>query len=251
MASRPNKLMLFIGQLHDIPDRPFGPLLPSRRAYAREHLLPVGYVLPFDPSTYADRAALRARLGYGPEPLVIGAIGGTAIGRELLELWAESFPMVAERLPGVRFRLVAGPRLDPASVRVPTGVEITGYVSALYEPLKASDLALVEGGSTVTLELTALRRPFLFFPREGDFEQEHMVAERVLRHGAGKRVRFSETTPESLAEIILAYVGKEADWPLIRTDGATIAAKLIAQRFLGHTEAERPTLEHGPVQGAG
>ena len=46
------------------------------------------------------------------------------------------------------------------------------------------------------------------------FEQEHMVAERVLRHGAGKRVRFSETTPSSLADMILAYVGKEADWPV-------------------------------------
>jgi UDP:flavonoid glycosyltransferase YjiC (YdhE family) len=236
MASGPNRLMLFIGELLDIPDRPFGPLLPSRRAYARQHLQPVGYVLPFDPNDYADRVELRSRLGYGPEPLIIGAIGGTAIGRELLELWGQSFPIVAERLPDVRFRLVTGPRLDPTSVRVPPGVEVSGYVPDLFEHLAASDLALVEGGGTVTLELTALRRPFLFFPRDGDFEQEHMVAERVLRHGAGKRVRFIDTTPAAVAGLILAGVCKEADWPRIKTDGATVAARLITERFLTTTE---------------
>jgi UDP-N-acetylglucosamine:LPS N-acetylglucosamine transferase len=203
--------------------------------------VPVGYVLPFDPREYANRSALRARLGYGPETLVIGAIGGTAIGRELLELWAATYPMVAERIPDIRFKLVAGPRLNPTSVRVPPGVEITGYVPALYEHLAASDLALVEGGGTVTLELTALRRPFLYFPREGDFEQEHMVADRVLRHGAGKRVRFAETTPSALAEMILASVGKEADWPRINTNGAAVAARLILQRFFEHTDQQRLT----------
>jgi UDP:flavonoid glycosyltransferase YjiC (YdhE family) len=240
IASKPSRLMLFIGELLDIPDRPFGPLLPSRRAYAQEHLHPVGYVLPFDPKEYADRIAVRSRLGYGSQPLIIGAIGGTAIGRELLELWGQSYPMVAERLPDVRFRLVTGPRLDPTSLRVPPGVEVAGYVPDLFEHLAASDLALVEGGGTVTLELTALRRPFLFFPRYGDFEQEHMVAERVFRHGAGKRVRFIDATPAAVADMILAYVGKEADWPHIKTDGAAVAARLITERFLTGKELAAP-----------
>jgi UDP:flavonoid glycosyltransferase YjiC (YdhE family) len=233
MGPRTNKLQLFIGQLADIPDRAFGPLLPSRRAYARAHLQPVGYVLPFDPSAYADRAAVRARLGYGPEPLIIGALGGTAIGRELLELWGSAYPLLVERIPGVRMRLVAGPRLAPETISVPPGVEVIGYVPALYEHLAACDVALVEGGGTVTLELTALRRPFLYFPREGDFEQERMVAERVARHGAGQRMRFSETTPEMVANAIVAHLGIQPAWAPIETDGAVVAARLIAQRFLG------------------
>jgi hypothetical protein len=36
--------------------------------------------------------------------------------------------------------------------------------------------------------------------------------------------------------MILAGVGKEADWPRIKTDGATVAARLITQRFLTTTE---------------
>ena len=97
----------------------------------------------------------------------------------------------------------------------------------LYEHLAACDVAVVQGGGTTTLELTALRRPFVYFPLEGHFEQNLVVAKRLARHGAGERLIYSETTPETLAEAVVEQLGREASWPGIPADGARQAAALI------------------------
>lgn len=55
-------------------------------------------------------------------------------------------------------------------------MEVRGYVDRLYEHFAVSDLAVVQAGGTTTLELTALRRPFLYFPVEEHFEQRVHVA---------------------------------------------------------------------------
>jgi len=83
------------------------------------------------------------------------------------------------------------------------------------------------GGGTTTAELTALRRPFVFFPLENQFDQQLYVAERLARQGAGIKMRYFETTPESLANAIRTNIGKDVDWEPIPVDGARKAAKLI------------------------
>ncbi len=220
-------LTLFVGELEDVPDTSFGLLLPNRREWAEKLCEFVGYILPFDPEDLQDRAFLRGKLGYDDRPLVIGSIGGTAIGKSLLELCGRTFPLLTERIAGVQMVLVCGPRLDPASLDLPAGVEARGYVPDLHEHLAASDLAVVQGGGTITLELTALRRPFLYFPIEGHSEQEVHVAGRLLRHGAGERMTLSSTTPEVLTNRIVANLGTAPTYPLIPVDGARIAAKKI------------------------
>jgi UDP:flavonoid glycosyltransferase YjiC (YdhE family) len=222
-------LGLFIGEEEDVPDTAFGPFLPNRRAWARARCEFVGYVLPFEPERYSDRATLRRRLGYDDGPLVLCSIGGTAIGKALLELCGRAFPLAASRLPGLKMVLVCGPRLDPEGLDVPDGVEVRGYVPALHEHLAASDLAVVQGGGTTTLELTALRRPFLYFPIEGHSEQEIHVASRLARHGAGKRMAYSFTSVEALADAIVENVGLEAQYPSIPVEGAKVAAARIGE----------------------
>jgi UDP-N-acetylglucosamine:LPS N-acetylglucosamine transferase len=88
-------------------------------------------------------------------------------------------------------------------------------------------MVVIVGGGTTTIELTALRRPFVFFPLENQFDQQLDVAERLARHRAGIKIRYFQTTPESLAQTIKAHIGKEVDWKPIPTDGAQKAAKLI------------------------
>jgi len=91
----------------------------------------------------------------------------------------------------------------------------------------ACDAAVVQGGGTTTLELTALRRPFVYFPLEYHFEQNLVVAERLHRHGAGERLSYAGTTPEGLAEAVFGQLGREAGWPSIPADGARLPAELI------------------------
>lgn len=182
-------LTIFIGEDEDIPDTKLGFLLPNRRVWARARVVQcVGYVLPFEPEQYADKGKIRERLGYGKERLIICSIGGTSVGKDLLELCGRAFPIVKKKLPDVRMILVCGPRLTANSLSIPKGVEVKEYVPRLYEHFAASDLAIIQGGGTTTLELTALRRPFLYFPLEGHFEQQLHVAGRVARHGAGAKL---------------------------------------------------------------
>jgi UDP:flavonoid glycosyltransferase YjiC (YdhE family) len=101
-------------------------------------------------------------------------------------------------------------------------------VERLYEHLAACDLAIVQGGGTTTLELTALRRPFIYFPLEGHFEQELHVARRLDRHRAGVRLPYRTTTPERLAAVVVANIAREVAWPPIATDGARNAAEVLS-----------------------
>lgn len=222
-------LAVYLGEPEDIPDRRFGFLLPNRREYAKTHYNCTGYALPFDPADLGAVDQLRQQLGYGGETLIVCTIGGTSIGRDLLELCARAYPLIRSAYPDLRMILVCGPRLETDSLDVPEGVEIRGYVPELYRHLAVCDLAIVQGGGTVTLELTALRRPFLYFPLEGHYEQQIAVAERLARHRAGVKMSYSGTTPESLAQTAMSHLQVEADWPPIPTDGVRRTAELIGQ----------------------
>jgi UDP:flavonoid glycosyltransferase YjiC (YdhE family) len=220
---------LFVGEAEDIPDRSMGLGLPSRREHALRYYRFLGYVLPFDLAEVADRRQLRAELGYGAGPLVVVSIGGTAVGRDVLETCARAFPLVRARLPELQMVLVCGPRIDTKTIAAPPDVRVLGYVPRLYRHLAASDLAVVQGGGTTTIELTALRRPFVYVPVEGQCEQELAVSGRLARHRAGIRLSRPELTPERVAELVLANVGAEATWPPIPVDGATVAATAILE----------------------
>ena len=86
--------------------------------------------------------------------------------------------------------VVAGPRIDPAAFPETDGLEVRAYVHNLYRHLAACDLAVVQGGLTTSMELTANRRPFLYFPLRHHFEQNFHVRHRLERYGAGRAMDF-------------------------------------------------------------
>ena len=237
VTGRDDNAALFIGEPADIQDRRFGAFLPNRRRYAGGHVIFLGYVLTFDPASLPSKPALKAELGYGPGPLVVCTVGGTAVGRELLELCGRAYPLAAARTPNLRMVLVGGPRIDPAVIEAPAGVERRGAVPDLYRHMAAADLVVTQGGGTTTLELTALRVPFLFFPVKSQAEQEVTIANRLARHGAGVRMDLSGTTPETLAAQIVKYIGARVSYPEVAFDGASHAADVILDRL----ERRRPT----------
>ena len=197
MTARGRNAAIFFGEIEDVPDRPFGFLLPNRRRYAEQHVEFVGYPLSFDMNDLPRRDVLRRELGYGEEPIVVCTVGGTSIGSDLLELCGHAFPIAAARTPGLRMIIVAGPRIDPKSLDVPEQVERHGMIPQLWRHLAACDLAIVQGGGTTTLELEALRVPFLFFPLRNQSEQEVTIANRLARHGAGIRMACHRQAPRS------------------------------------------------------
>lgn len=155
-------------------------------------------------------AQVRSRLGYDERQLVLCSVGGTTLGDPLLRLFAAAYPRIKERAPDARMMLVAGPSIDPDALEVAPDVEVHGYIPRLYEHLAACDVAVVQAGGTTTLELTALRRPFVHFPLEGHFEQS-LVAEQLSQHQAGEQLAYSQTTPDALADAVLRLLGCTRD----------------------------------------
>ena len=217
----------FIGELEDVPDRSFGLMLPNRRKIAEERVTFVGYIVPEDIDRYKDKLVARQLLGYGDEPLVVCSIGGTSAGKELLDLCVRTYPLIKSRLSNVRMILVCGPRLSTEAINAPQGVDVLGYVPNLYRHMGAADLCIVSGGGTITLELTALEKPFLYFPLEQHFEQEVSVAGRCQRHRAGIKMVCSKTSPELLAETVFSNIDRGVDYAKIPIDGSKEMAKRI------------------------
>jgi len=221
---------VFVGNPDDVVPDTFGPDLPLIGEWTREHYDFAGYVTGFDPTQFADRHAVRAELGYHPdEQVCVVTVGGSGVGGHLLRRVIASFPEAKARVPGLRMVVVAGPRIDPASFPTYDGLEVRTYVHELYRHLAACDLAVVQGGLTTTMELTATGRPFLYFPLRHHFEQNFHVRHRLARYGAGRCMDFDAATPEVIAAAIAAAIGRPVSYRPVEADGAARAAALIAE----------------------
>jgi predicted glycosyltransferase len=221
---------IFVGDPDDIVPDDFGPGLPSIRAWTEDHFTFSGYITGFDPTPLIERReGLRRELDYHPdERVVIVTVGGSGVGEALLRRVIASYPEAARQVNGLRMIAVAGPRIDPAVLDAPAGVEVRAFVPDLYRHLAACDLAVVQGGLTTTMELAAARRPFLYFPLRDHFEQNRHVRHRLERYGAGRYMDYDESPPEVIAGAIAAEIDRPVEYRPVETDGAARAAALIA-----------------------
>jgi predicted glycosyltransferase len=217
---------VFVGNPADVVPDSFGPGLPAIRDWTESHYDFSGYVTGFDPGQLGDRRAL----GYADDERVcIVTVGGSGVGADLLRRVIAAYPEARERVPGLRMIVVAGPRIDPASLPRHEGLEVRPYVHELYRHLAACDLAVVQGGLTTAMELTASRRPFLYFPLRHHFEQSFHVRHRLERYRAGRCMDFELDGPHEIAAAIAEEIGREVDYLPVETDGAARAAGLIAE----------------------
>jgi UDP:flavonoid glycosyltransferase YjiC (YdhE family) len=115
LFSGEKNLALFVGQPEDIPDKKLSFFHTNRREHAEKFYNFIGYVLPFDPSEYTDKTKIRTKLGYGPEPLIVCSAGGTSIGKDLLQLCAQAYPIIKQKVPDLLWFLYAVPALSPMS----------------------------------------------------------------------------------------------------------------------------------------
>ncbi len=221
---------LFVGNPDDIVADRLGPQLPLIRAWTEQHFDFPGYITGFDPRALGERAALRAELGYRDgEQVCLVTVGGSGVGRALLEKIIAAYPLAKRRLPALRMIVVAGPRIDPASLPQQPGLEIRAYVHNLYRHLAACDLAIVQGGLTTAMELCAAKRPFLYFPLRHHFEQNFHVRHRLERYRAGRCMDFDLADPDVLAAAIALEIGRTVDYRDVETDGARRAAERLAE----------------------
>ena len=221
---------VFVGNPDDVVADRFGAELPAIRDWTEEHFAFSGYITGFTPPTADEIGAWRADLGYADDELVcVVAVGGSGVGRALLDKVIAAYPLAKRQLPALRMIAVAGPRIDPAMFPTSPGLEVHGYVDRLYRHLCVCDLAVVQGGLSTTMELAAAKRPFLYFPLGHHFEQSFHVRHRLDRYGAGVCMDYTATDPDLLATAIVDNVGQPVTSRDVESDGAARAARLIAE----------------------
>jgi pimeloyl-ACP methyl ester carboxylesterase/predicted glycosyltransferase len=220
---------IFVGDPEDIIPRDFGRGLPAMRDWIPRHFDFAGYIIGDHPEAFGPRDELRRSLGYRPDERVcIVTVGGSAVGAHLMRRILQSYPLARKKLPELRMVVVAGPRIDPHSLGAQEGVELRAFVPDLDRHLAACDLALVQGGLTTCMELTAAGTPFLYFPLRNHFEQNFHVAHRLDRYGAGRRMDFATSTPEAIAEAMVETLAEPVAFRAVAADGAGRAARMLA-----------------------
>lgn len=165
--------------------------------------------------------AIAREMGYvTDEPVCLVTVGGSGLGGALLEQVMAAHPMARRHVPDLRMVVVTGPRIDPDSLPTHEGLDVRAFVPQLYRHLAACDLALVQGGLTTGMELTATRRPFLYFPLGHHLVQSFHVHHRLRRYRAGRRVDFASTDPDGIAEAIATELSRPVDYRTDESDGA-------------------------------
>jgi predicted glycosyltransferase len=221
---------IFVGSPDDVVPHAFGEGLPAIRPWVEEHFDFSGYIPAPGAGEAADREALRAELGYGPEERVcLVTVGGSGVGSGLLQRVIDSFPAARASVPELRMIVVCGPRIEPGSLPAPEGVELVGYVHDLSRHLAACDVAVTQGGLTTCMELAAAKTPFLYAPLHRHFEQRLHVRHRLERYGAGEAIELAAAGPDEIAAGIVAALRAQARPADVERDGAARAARMIAE----------------------
>jgi pimeloyl-ACP methyl ester carboxylesterase/predicted glycosyltransferase len=203
---------IFVGHPEDVVPLGFGDGLPAIRPWVEEHFDFSGYVLAPDAGQAAER-----------EPVCVVTVGGSGVGGGLLQRVVDAAPLLGD----LRMLVVCGPRIDPASLAVPDGVEVVPYVHQLAQRLASCTVAITQGGLTTCMELAAAKTPFVYAPLARHFEQNVHVRHRLERYGAGRAIDLAASTPESIAAAITGALD-QAPPEDVERDGAARAARLIA-----------------------
>ena len=221
---------VFIGDPDDIVDVPLGPGLPSARTWTEQHFDFPGYVMA-DRAGATDRQALRSRLGYA------GGRGRVRRQRRRFRGRRTPAPTSGRRIPGgsgADFRSAdggrgTGPRIDPASLEAPPGVEVRGFLPDLDLHHAACDVAVVQGGLSTTMEADGDGPPVSYFPLGHHFEQQVHVRHRLERHRAGRAMDYRDADPDRIADELVAALAAPTEYLAVPSDGAGRAAKLITE----------------------
>ena len=140
-----------------------------------------------------------------------------------------AFPAARARIPELRMIAVAGPRVESSELPSVEGVEVRGFVPDLNLQLAACDIALTQGGLSTTMELTAARRPFIYFPLRDHCEQNFHVRRRLEQYRSGRCMDFDAATPEHLAETMHALLTEPVETLDVESGTARRAAAMIAE----------------------
>ena len=221
---------VFVGDPADVVDVPLGPDLPTRARLDQAHFDFAGYVMGERPDPAERRPA-------APPARVRRRRGGLPGQRRRVRRrrrtccagWSRRTTRRGGRCPACGWSSSPARGSTRGSLARRAGVEVHGFLPDLDLHHAACDIAVVQGGLSTTMELTASGRPFLYFPLGHHFEQQVHVRHRLERHRAGRAMDYRDADPGAHRRRARRGARRPTDYLPVPTDGAARAAQLVAE----------------------
>ncbi|WP_342363471.1 glycosyltransferase [Terrarubrum flagellatum] len=197
---------------------------PTNKAVERR-ILATGYV----------RDAERARdAALGEREDVIVSAGGSSAGEKLLAAAVESARLTPDR----RWRILAGhslPDAEFAALRAsaPDNAIVERARSDFPALLARAELSISQAGYNTVLDLAAAGLRAIVVPfAQGGEEEQTLRAAALQRLGLVDVIEESALSAETLAAKAQSAAGRaKPDWSVIKVDGASRTADLVAQQL--------------------
>jgi len=159
---------VFIGFPEDIARQRWYGVGENLRDWATRLFAFSGPIVDFNPG--CNKKQLKSKLGYREDKkLVVGTVGGTRIGKDLLEKLSCSYSLLREH--NIQLVLVCGPRIDPAEIKVDPEVKKYGYVHNLDEHLFVADCVISQTSLSTLGEIRWLNITSMIAPIGKHYEQ--------------------------------------------------------------------------------
>jgi len=221
-----NPIRIFADDLQAAPRR--------LRGWVKQNFLVTGPIVAAD----VERASeIRDKLtaASGRRRIVCFTIGGTAIGKHILDLAWQNRRELSERLDALLLFLT-GPSVDPNPyLGDEKRVVAVGFTPQATAYFAASDCVVTQGGASTLNELEQLDKPTVCVPIMGHWEQERN-AQRFNTRENYAVLAPSALTAESLAQAIEHTLNAVAKRPKRAVGGGGGGAKLAAKAILGLLE---------------
>lgn len=216
-----NPLCIFAETLEAVPKR--------LRRWVKQNFLVTGPIVQVDLGR-AEEIRRNILASSGKTRILCFTIGGTAIGKHILDLAWENRALLSQAFDA-KLLFITGPRVDPQTYLGDERVLAVGLTADAASYFAASDCVVTQAGASTLNELAALGKPTVCVPIAGHWEQERN-AERFKGRPGYRVLRPSELSPTTLANAIGEVLGVPAT-PSFRVGGATLAAKAILELLEG------------------
>jgi hypothetical protein len=214
-----NDVRVFADSIDSVP--------PSLRGWVETNFVVTGPIVLVDGG---EAWALRRKLleGSGKQRVVCFTIGGTAVGKHILDFAWQNRLELSDALDALLLFLT-GPRVD---FREYNGDEkrvlAVGFTTQATAYFQASDCVVTQGGASTLNELEALGKPTVCIPIEGHWEQERNAWRFKTRHNYAVLSRTQLDATTLINTIIQVLKAQAPSKPSIKEGAARLAAERIA-----------------------
>lgn len=161
--------------------------------------------------------------GFDAHPMMSACLGAIT---QIKSTW----PLAATMVTGPLMPVANRERLETEAAGLP--VELITWTNDLAGHFDQADLIITMGGYNSILETVSLGKPVINIPRTGPSQEQRMRARRFRELGLLDYVDLDDADRATLGTRIAdALARPHAPAELFRTDGADVAARLIAEGF--------------------